>query len=73
MEFVIYKSSDIYGIKQPCENAFVKKGIDTIDRWAIKIDTLEELLDLNKKLKQPLIVSRVENHNVIEIYDDYRE
>ena len=73
MEFVIYKSSDIYGIKRPCEKAILKKGIDVIDRWIIKLDTLEELVDLNKKLKQPLIISRVEDYNVIEIYDDYRE
>ena len=43
--------------------------------WAIKIDTLEDLLKLTDKYGDLVITTAYENNNIyeIEIYDDYRE
>lgn len=39
------------------------------DSWEIEIDSLDDLVELQKSVTCPLII----NGNVLEIYDDYRE
>lgn len=42
----------------------------------IKVDTIQDLLDIIKKEEHPIIISDIHNndyHFEIEIYDDYRE
>ena len=48
--------------------------------WIIEINTLEELIELQKQCKAELVISSVDNdgqdeiaEGSIEIYDDYRE
>jgi hypothetical protein len=54
----------------------IQKKIKTI--WAMEINTLEELLEFQKKCNQPIIIEESDNFDLkeiyeLEIYDDYRE
>lgn len=76
MIFRIRKTSSYSHIDQPkpCKNAKKIVEIDPVwhcetVRWDVEINTLEELLDLQKEVGEELIIS--DGH--IEIYDDYRE
>lgn len=63
MEFMISRTSYWTNDKRPTEKAY-KEG----DCWYIKINSLEELIELSKKEGQIII-----NEDILEIYDDYRE
>jgi hypothetical protein len=64
MEFFICRTSgSCFNKKKPTENAY-KKG----EHWYIKINSLEELIDLTK-IEGEIIISK----DTLEIYDDYRE
>lgn len=81
MFFKVYRTSDMFSGNKPCENAILIKEVEKdYDReYKIEINTLEELLALEKSVKKPLIVSRrMPEYNEgltheIEIYDGYRE
>lgn len=76
MTFRIFKTSDYLHTDQskPCKNAKKIVEMDSLSRyeiirWEVEINTLEELLDLQKEVGEELIIS----DGYIEIYDDYRE
>ena len=46
--------------------------IRIVNHWGVDINTLEELLELQKEVEHPLIVS-YDDTLEIEIYDDWRE
>lgn len=64
MKYKISRSSDWWGIKQPCQKAYKKN-----DKWYIDIDSLEEIQELINEVKTEVIIG----FDDIEIYDDYRE
>lgn len=76
MNFIITKTSDIYS--KPCRGAY-KDSIESIcgpeDIWRIKINSLEQLINLIKKYGTIIVGPYYENEEEmeIEIYDDYRE
>lgn len=76
MIFRIVRTSDYLHTDQPkpCKNAKKIVEIDPVwhrelVRWEVEINTLKELLDLQKEVGEELIIS----DGYIEIYDDYRE
>lgn len=76
MIFRISKTSSYLHIDQPkpCKNAKKIVKMDSlwgceIIRWGVEINTLEELLDLQKEVGEKLIIS----DGYIEIYDACRE
>lgn len=82
MRFKICRSSDFYitfNEIPPCKNAVIVEGqvmvrekVRYIPHWEVDINTLEELLELQKEVEHPLIVS-YDDTLEIEIYDDWRE
>lgn len=78
MTFRITKTSNHLHTDQPkpCKNAKKIVEMDSLWRyeiirweWEVEINTLEELLDLQKEVGEELIIS----DEYIEIYDAYRE
>ena len=76
MIFRISKTSDYLHTDRPkpCKNAKKIVEMDSLWRyeiicWEVEINTLEELLDLQKEVGEELIIS----DGYIEIYDEYRE
>ena len=78
MKFRIKRTSDVPMEAQPCEGAYIDaKGKKwEVYKWAIDINSLEDLMKLTEKVGD-IIVSppheETDNHPSIEIYDDYRE
>ena len=71
MEIEIYRASDGYGessLTQPTEKAYKKNNKDGSYNWYIKINTLEELMELVKKEYSIIIYE-----DMMVIYDDYIE
>ena len=69
MEFIIVKTSTNYltdNNKKPCKEAFQVK------KWAVQINTLNELYDFVKEHGN-IIISIIDSDPKIEIYDEYRE
>lgn len=65
MKFEILRASDTSSkAPAPCDGAFLEGN-----EWVIEINTLEELLALQNKVGNDLIV----NNKQIWIYDDYME
>lgn len=77
MKFLINRTSDWTSNPPPCEGAVLEGKIDeTLDlnEYSIEIGTIEELLALMDKVKQPLIIDRTKDGvPLIEIYDTWRE
>lgn len=71
MTYKIFKTSSFgYDGQPPCSKAYRGENDEyNYPQWYVEIDTLEELQQLQKEVKTPLIVG-VET---IEIYDSYRE
>lgn len=62
----------------PCLTEYGIRRVDKVgargykyERLEIDVNSLEELIELSKKVGQPLIVNHIEPS--IEIYDSYRE
>lgn len=78
MKFIVVRTSyrDEEG-KKPCKNCFqeeiIKKNGYKGNKWVIEINSLEELMEFQKDIGEEIIISRYEEGNYIEIYDDYRE
>lgn len=82
MEFEIYRTSSIWSMKggkseKPCDEAY-QKGIAPTPKkdWFIRIETLDELINLATKQEESLIISpksEAYDYPSIEIYDNYRE
>ena len=81
MQSRMHRTSMLFG--KPWEEAYKKVFIKTDangvkykdELWVIRIDTLEELIDLTNKYGN-LMISNVyspDELNSIEIYDSYRE
>ena len=71
MEIEIYRASDGYGesaVTPPTEKAYKKNNKDGSYNWYIKINTLEELMELVKKEYSIIIYE-----DMMVIYDDYIE
>lgn len=71
MEIEIYRASDGYGesaVTRPTEKAYKKNNKDGSYNWYIKINTLEELMELVKKEYSIIIYE-----DMMMIYDDYIE
>lgn len=69
MEIEICRASDGYGestITPPTEKAYKKYNKDGSYNWYIKINTLEELMELVKKEYSIIIYE-----DMMMIYDDY--
>ncbi len=87
MKFLISRTSMLCKEnKKPCEEAvkekykaivpFTNNEIRELEGWFIEINSLEELLEFQKKYDEELVISRDNlNKNLIEIeiYDSYRE
>ena len=81
MNFIITRSSDIFGEKPPCENAKLlnPNAKPWEDRtYGITIDSLEELIKLKEEVGHSIIISNYLEESdfadmEIEIYDTYRE
>lgn len=78
MEFLITRtSSSGFNPQKPCKGA-KKKELGSllsrrlVERWAIEINTLEELLQLIDK-EGTSIIFKSSKYREIEIYDGYRE
>lgn len=81
MNFIITRSSDIFGEKPPCENAKLlnpdaKPWEDKA--YGITINSLEELIKLKKEVGNSIIIGTYLGESdfadtEIEIYDTYRE
>jgi len=54
------------------ENGFHKWDV-TFEVWTIEIHTLEELIALQKKIGDDLILSSDKEYQYLKIYDDYIE
>ena len=63
MEFMITRTSFWESSNKPTEKAYEKDG-----DWYIKINSLEELIELTKKEGEIII-----GGDYLEIYDDFRE
>ena len=77
MKFLINRTSDWTNNPPPCEGAVLEGkmgGFDEQNEYSIEIGTIEELLALMNKVKQPLIIDRTKDGvPLIEIYDTWRE
>lgn len=71
MEFRITRTSSINDEEKPCEEAY-KKKIGSKEKWCIKINSLEELLEFSDKYDD-IVLLNFGKIKMIEIYDDYRE
>lgn len=73
MKYRIERSSDWWGKKQPCKDAY-KDGIDEDGHtlWSIDICNLKQIDDLVSEVGD-IIIRKNDEVNEIEIYDDYRE
>ena len=58
---------------KPCKKAYIaeKNGYEYI--WMVKVETLEDLKEINKECGQPLVVDFFGDNKEIVIYDDYIE
>lgn len=67
--FVVFRTSDWYGEKKPCEEA-IQKGED----WFVTLKDMDELLSFIRKYGH-CVVSNYKGNELpcIEIYDYYRE
>ena len=63
MEFMITRTSLWTNNKKPTQQAYKEGG-----NWYIKINSLDELIELTRKEGQIII-----DEDSLEIYDDYRE
>lgn len=75
MIFRIERSSD-YGNyeKKPCENAYeVNEEVLYESKWRIEINTLEDLMNLQKEVNKELVLGIEDSQPFIEIYDCWRE
>lgn len=75
MKFVICRSSDWYGRRQPAANA-MREIVNGEERWTCEINSLEELLQLSVDVGCPVIVDKLNDEGTfweLEIYDYYRE
>jgi hypothetical protein len=54
------------------EDGFIKRDLIK-DGWMIEINTLEELLDFCKEIKEEIVLTCKDGTPGIEIYDAYRE
>ena len=66
MEYGISRSSEWSEKVKPCKNAYKS---ESINRWVIEINSLEELNELIEEVGCAVII----NQDWIEIYDTYRE
>ena len=58
------------------ENGHIKRDLEGRKAWFIDINTLEELINLQREIDCELVIGDYyDNHNItfIEIYDSYRE
>lgn len=67
MRFFITRTSD--SVAKPCEGAVPVPPEVGVYSWAIEIETLEDLVELSRRLKEHLVLTP----SVIEIYDTLRE
>lgn len=74
MIFRIERASD-YGNyeKKPCENAYEVNEEAYESKWRIEINTLEDLMKLQKEVNVDLVLGVEDSQPYIEIYDDFRE
>lgn len=80
MKFIITSTSSewLSDSPKPCEGAVLSehKTAHGENIWEIEINSLEELIELKKKLNYPIILlnpNQIEGMYQLEIYDDYRE
>lgn len=73
MKYRVVRTSDRWSKNRPCKDAY-KDGIDESGYpiWFIDICNLEQIDNLVSEVGD-IIISKNEEVNEIEIYDDYRE
>jgi hypothetical protein len=64
MKYKISRTSNWWGVEQPCKKAYKENH-----EWYIDINSIEEIQELIDEVKTQVIIG----FNDIEIYDDYRE
>ena len=72
MKFLIDRASTLYENKKPCDRAIELAG----GGYGIKIDNLEDLMNLVKTVEHPVIIFDADDGNplpLIWIYDDFIE
>lgn len=77
MKFRIERTSDFNNEAPPCEGAYLDvKGCEwENNKWAIDINSLEDLLNLTENEGRIIVFApheRTDNYPAIEIYDDFR-
>jgi hypothetical protein len=71
MKYIIKRTSDWWGEKQPCKDAYKDGEVkDGVQAWAINVCSLKDIDDITKETNCPVIYCF---ENVLEIYDAYRE
>ena len=64
------------GTNHRFDNGWITRDRGEIDSWGIEINTLEELMELKKRVGEELVITKSyinREFPMIEIYDDYRE
>lgn len=76
MKFIVFRTSNIGGRLQPCEEAILRKEFAPNDKiWEVEFNSLQELIDFCDKYNGVVIERhyRYTEEFVIEIYDTWRE
>ena len=81
MKFVVTRTSDWKCKKEPCDGAVLceiknTKTKTTEEVWMIEVNSLEDLLELQKEVDEDLVLQEWwhnPEYYEIEIYDTYRE
>lgn len=75
MIFKIYRTSDYYfpTENKPCKKAYIVSHENGEFEWNVEINTLEDLIELQKEVAQDIIFESYCHKPFIEIYDYCRE
>lgn len=78
MKFLVKRTTDVLAFTPPCEGTKLSEHQSAFGckLWEIEINSIEELIELKKKVTHPIILCDsydVEGMLELEIYDDYRE
>lgn len=75
MRYIVTRSSDCAGKKQPCKKAYQNGQEDEFHRklWFVDIETIDDLRALMVESNEPIILIDGDYGDEIEIYDSYRE
>jgi hypothetical protein len=79
MKFEITKSDDYKNKDQPCKSAILENfpwKDKTRQAWTVEVSSLEDLLNIMKETKYPLVIEESgiwTNLPYLEVYNTYRE